>query len=137
MIDEQARKEILAAINTPYESKRTQDIKPKYQKELHSVIYNAFKSGKVTSDEVSAVYSILANGNYSAWVKEFKELHEKFQRDQNISALLMSLTKLFHEFKIEARIMAEVKKLAPEDLVLVGCMFLVNPSFKEWNLLAA
>ncbi len=137
MIDGQARKEILTAINTPYESKRTQDIKPKYQKELHSVIYNAFKSGKVPLDEVSTVYKILTKGNYSAWEKEFKELYEKFQRDQNTPALLVSLSKLFYEFKIESRILTEVKKLGPEDLVLVGCMFLVNPSFKGWNILAA
>jgi hypothetical protein len=121
----------------PFESKRTQDIKPKYQKELYNVIYNAFKSGKVPLDEVSSVYKILTKGNYSAWEKEFRELHEKFQRDQNIHSLLMSLSKLFHEFKIESRITIEVKKLGPEALVLVGCMFLVNPTFNEWNILAA
>jgi tRNA1(Val) A37 N6-methylase TrmN6 len=101
MIDELARKEILTAINTPFESKRTQDIKPKYQKELHSIVYNAFKSGKVSLDEVSSIYKILEKGNYYAWEKEFKELYEKFQRDQNIHSLLISLSKLFQEFKIE------------------------------------
>ena len=135
MIDWEARKEILTAINAPYESKRTQDIKPKYQKELFNVIYNAFKSGKVTRDEVLSVYNTLTKGNYSAWEKEFKELHEKFQRDQNIQSLVISLSKLFHEFKIESRVLTEVKKLGPEDLVLVGCMFLVKPSFKDWNIL--
>lgn len=135
MIDEQARKEILTAINTPFESRRTQDIKPKYQKELHSVIYNAFKGGKVSLGEVSSIYKILEKGNYSAWEKEFKELHEKFQRDQNIHSLLISLSKLFHEFKIESRITTEVKNLGPGDLVLVGCMFLVSPSFKDWNVI--
>ena len=136
-IDGRARKEILTAINAPFESKRTQDIKSKYQKELYSVIYNAFKTGKVVLDEVSSVYEIITKGNYSAWEKEFKELYEKFQRDQNIHSLLMSLTKLFHEFKIESRIVAEVKKLGPEDLVLVGADVLANPSFKEWNLLGS
>lgn len=46
MIDEQARKEVLTAVNTPFESKRTQDTKPKYQKELYNIIYTAYKSGK-------------------------------------------------------------------------------------------
>ncbi len=137
MIDEQARNEVLTAINTPFESKRTQDIKPKYQKELYNIIYSAYKGGKVPLDEVSSVYKVLTKGNYSAWEKEFKDLYEKFQRDQNIHSLLTSLSKLFHEFKIESRIVTEVRKLGPEDLVLVGCMFLVSRTFKEWNILAA
>jgi len=117
MIDEQARNEVLTAINTPFESKRTQDIKPKYQKELYNIIYAAYKGGKVPLDEVSSVYKILTKGNYSAWEKEFKDLYEKFQRDQNIHSLLTSLSKVFHEFKIESRIVTEVRKLGPEDLV--------------------
>jgi hypothetical protein len=53
-----------------------------------------------------------------------------------IHSLLASLSKLFHEFKIETRVVTEVRKLGPEDLVLVGCMFLVSPSFKEWNIIS-
>lgn len=75
--------------------------------------------------------------NYAAWEKEFKELFESYQREQNIHTLLASLSKLFHQFRIETRMVSEVRKLGPEDLILVGCMFLVNPSFKEWNILAA
>jgi hypothetical protein len=99
MIDKQARNEVLNAINAPFESKRTQEIKAKYQKELFNIIYNAYKTGKVTLDEISSVYSILTKGNYSAWEREFKEIYEIFQRDQNIHLLLSSLSKLFHEFK--------------------------------------
>jgi hypothetical protein len=55
MIDKQARNEVLTAINAPFKSKRTQDIKPKYQKELFNIIYDAYKTGKVTRDEVSSV----------------------------------------------------------------------------------
>ena len=84
----------------------------------------------------SSIYSILTRGNYAAWEREFKEFYEDFQRDQNIHLLLSTLSKLFNEFKIESRIVTEVRKLGPEDLVLVGCMFLVNPAFKELNILA-
>jgi predicted cupin superfamily sugar epimerase len=106
------------------------------QKELFNIIYNSYKTGKVTRDEVSSVYSILTKGNYSAWEREFKHLYEKFQRDQNIHSLLSSLSKLFHEFKIETRVVTEVRKLGPDVLTLVGCMFLVSPTFKEWNIIS-
>jgi len=136
MTDMEARIEVLTAINAPFESKRTQDIKPKYQKELFNIIYDSFKTGKVTRDEVSPVYSILTKRNYSAWEREFKEIYEIFQRDQNIHSLLSSLSRLFHEFKIETRVVSEVRKLGPENLILVGCMFLVSPTFKEWNTIS-
>jgi hypothetical protein len=53
------------------------------------------------------------------------------KRMNYIHLLLYALSKLFHEFKIEAHIVTEVRKLGLEDLVLVGCMFLVIPIFKE------
>jgi hypothetical protein len=47
---------------------------------------------------------------------------------------------IIYEYKIENKNVTEVRKfgkLGPEDLVLVSCMFLVNTTFKEWNILAA
>jgi ERCC4-related helicase len=137
MIDTKARSEVLTAINTPFELKKTQEIKPKYQKELYNIIFNGYHSGKVSLDEVSSVYTTIGKGNYFAWEREFKELYDKFQRDQDIHSLIASLSKLINEYKIKSRIISEVRELGPEDLTLVGCMFLVNSSFKDWNILAA
>ncbi|MCI0564264.1 MAG: hypothetical protein MN733_37800 [Nitrososphaera sp.] len=135
-IDTEARQQILVAINAPFEARKTVAIKRKYQKELYTVLYESFKTGKVSSDEVTPVYSILGRTNHVAWENEFRKMYEQYQIDQNIRGLIISLNKLFEEFKVKLRVATAPKQVKPEDLVLVGCMFLVNPSFRDWNLLA-
>lgn len=133
-IDTDARQQILIAVNAPFEARKTVAIKRKYQKELYAILYEAFKTGKVSSNEVRPVYTVLSK-NHVAWEDEFKHMYEKYQQDQNIRDLIVSLSKLFEEYKIKARESLAPKQVKPEDLVLVGCMFLVNPSFKDWNIL--
>jgi hypothetical protein len=36
----------------------------------------------------------------------------------------------------ESRVVTEVRKLGLDDLTLVGCMFLVSPTFKECNIVS-
>lgn len=134
-IDTEARQQILVAVNAPFEARKTVAIKRKYQKELYTTLYEAFKTGKISSDEVKPAYSLLGR-NHVAWENEFKEMYEQYQVDQNIRGLIISLSKLFEEYKVKARETVAPKEVRPEDLVLVGCMFLVNPTFKDWNILA-
>jgi superfamily II DNA or RNA helicase len=137
MVDQKAREEIIIAVNAAFEARKTQKIKSKYQRQLYDTLYDAFKSGKATRDEVNQVFKLLIKGNYPAWEKDFKEFYEKFQLEQSIPNLVTSLLTLFQKFKIEERQASKAKELKSVDLILVGCMFLVNPSFKDWNILAA
>jgi superfamily II DNA or RNA helicase len=135
VIDAEARQQILIAVNAPFEARKTVAIKRKYQKELYAILYESFKTGKVSSDEVKPVYSLIGRTNHVAWENEFKKMYEQYQIDQNIRGLIISLNKLFEEFKVKLRVAATPAQVRPEDLILVGCMFLVNPSFKDWNIL--
>lgn len=121
MIDQEARKQILAAINLPFESWNTQKIKSNIQRELYNVIFSSFKDGKVSIEEATSVYTILSKGNYSAWEGEFKDLYQKFQLDQDIHTLLNNLLKLIHQFKIESRIATKFKNLGVNDLTPTLC----------------
>lgn len=133
MIDEKARQEILIAVNAPFEARKAAKIKGKNQEKLRLLLYEMFDSAKVTKDDIIPIYQLLARTNYPAWEEEFRQIHEKYLQDQSIGNMITSLNRLFEQFKIKGREMASARQVKPEDLVLVGCMFLVNPSFKEWS----
>lgn len=135
LIDKKAREEILVTLNAPYEIRRTKRIKPKYQNELLNIIFEAFQHGKASNSDVSPLYNVLNKSNYYAWEKEFKELYETYQKDQNIKSLLMSLSLLIKQYKIEQRELTKIDRKYPEDLFLVGCMFLVSSKEIGWNVL--
>jgi hypothetical protein len=137
MVDQKAREEIITAVNAPFEARKTQKIKSKYQRQLYSTLYDAFRSGKATGDQLNQVFKVLIKANYPAWEKDFKVFYEEFQLQQSIPNLVTSLSILFQKFKIEERQASKAKKLKSEDLILVWCRFLVNPSFKDWNILSA
>jgi superfamily II DNA or RNA helicase len=134
LIDNKAREEILLTLNAPFELRRTRGIKLRYQNELLSTIFDAYKNGKIPSSDVLPIYNTLKRSNYYAWEKEFKEIYEIYQKDQNIQYLLISISVLLKRYKIEQRELIKMKKKNKEDLLLIGCMFLVN-SIEDWNLL--
>lgn len=135
IIDDKARQEVLTAINAPLDAKHAQKVKPKNQRELRDIILNAFTEGKITRDESSAVYSILNNNNLVAWEDEFAEYIEDFKRHQDIKSLIASLQQLFNRYKIGARERIEARAASPDDLEFVGCMFLTDPTLKEWKVM--
>lgn len=136
VIDEKARQEILIAVNAPYEARKAIKIKVKYQELLRQQLYELYNSGKVARDDISSLYKLVTSANFPAWDDEFKEIYEKYQQDQSPGNLATSLQKLFEQYKIKSRVSIQPRQAKPEDLELIGCLFLVNPSFKDWNLLA-
>lgn len=81
------------------------------------------------------LYQLLASGSHAAWDKEFGEIYEKYQQDQSISNMMASLNRLFEQYKIKSRAATSRRKVQPEDLEMVGCMYLANPSYKDWSLM--
>lgn len=136
IVDEKARQEILIAVNAPFNARKTQKIKPKYQHELVGILFQMVSTGKATKEEIIPVYSVITSANFAAWDNDFKTMYEAYQKNQDIHSLVTSLNKLFEQYKIKTRESTSPKEVKPEDLMLVGCMFLSNPSFKDWNMLA-
>lgn len=134
VIDTGARQNILVAVNAPFEARKTAAIKRKYQRELHSIIFESAKTGKVSMQEAGPVFAILKS-NRVAWEDEFRIMCERYQQNQNIRELIMSLNTLFEEYKIKTRETSAPKQVKPEDLVMVGCIFLADPRFQDWSLL--
>lgn len=134
-IDRRAREEILIAVNAPLEAKKASKIKAKNQEKLSLLLMELFSSGKASKDDILEAYQLLTSTNYPAWDDEFRQIYEKYQEDQNVLNMITSLNKLFEQYKIKTRATAVRKKVLPEDLELVGCMYLANPSYKDWSLM--
>ena len=136
LIDEKARQEILIAVNAPFEARKATKIKGKNQEKLCLLLYEMYDTAKVAKNDIIPIYQLLTKSNYPAWEEDFKRIHEKYLQDQSIGNMITSLNKLFEEYKIKTREIASSRQVKPQDLELVGCMFLVNPSFKDWSKIA-
>ncbi|MCH8916120.1 MAG: hypothetical protein IIA82_09820 [Thaumarchaeota archaeon] len=134
MVDENARNEILTAINAPADARQAQRIGGKNQREIRELIKNAYSDGQVSSDEASNVYSVLSKSSLVAWEDDFAEFLDDFKRNQNIKSIITALGKLFNRYKIGTRGQEKIRVLNPEDLQLVACEFLTNPSMKDWKI---
>ncbi|MEO9294654.1 MAG: C-terminal helicase domain-containing protein [Nitrososphaera sp.] len=134
-IDRRAREEILVAVNAPHEAKKAVKIKAKNQELLVLLLMDLFNSAKATRDEILPTYQLLMSGSYSAWDKEFGEIYEKYQQDQSIPNLIASLNRLFEQYKVKSRAATLRRKVQPDDLEMVGCMYLANPTYKDWSLM--
>lgn len=135
IIDTKAREEILNVVNMTLDVRQAQK-KPKNQHEVMNIILNAFTEGKVTKEEASSVYIILNNNNLIAWEDEFADFIDDFKRYQDPKALIASLQQLFIRYKITSRQNNNARIIKIEDLELVGCMFLTDPTLKEWKIIA-
>jgi len=130
-IDEKAREVLLTAVNAPVDAKMAQKIGPKHQRELRDIVMSAFAEGKVSTEEASKVFKTLNGENLVAWEDEFAEFLDEYRRHQNVSALLASLALLFERYKIdpELRERRRLRKLLPQDLEIVGYMYLSREDF--------
>lgn len=135
IIDEKAREEILVAINAPFEARKAEKIKVKNQERIYLLLYEMFKTAKAPGDDIKMLYQILTRENYAAWDNDFKKIYETYQENQDVKNFITSLNRLLEEYKIKTRQNVILKEVKPENLEMVGCMFLVNPEFKEWGVL--
>lgn len=131
LIDTKARQEIVTAVNAPLDAKLAQRIKPKYQRELTQEILEAFNNGKVSKEKALPIYRILNQENLVAWEDDFSEYLDEYRRHKNIDTLLTSIEQLFQKYRIDLREKRRPKALEPEDLEVVGYMFLSREDFKD------
>ena len=134
-IDGKARLEILKAVNAPFDAKTAQRIKSKDQRELARIIFEAFNEGKIPRERASPIYTVLVKENLSAWDDVFSEFIVEYKLTQNAEALLASLDQLLSRFKIDLRERTRPRELAPEDLDVVGYMFLSASDFAQSSIL--
>jgi ERCC4-related helicase len=124
IIDEQARSRIMTELNAPLDAREGLKIKPRNQRELAETILDLFRQGKLPKDKTLPVYDVLLKQNLVAWEEELGLMLAEYRKDKNAEALLSAIDTLLHIYKIEARKPFGVKKLAPEDLEIVGYTFL-------------
>jgi superfamily II DNA or RNA helicase len=128
LIDEQARIKIISEVNSPYDAKEGLKIKPKHQRELLETILDLFKQGKIPKNRTTPIYEILLKQNLVAWEVEFAEFIADYKKNKNADALLSSVDTLIQKYKIEKRESISRKKLEPDDLIMIGYIFLSKAS---------
>jgi len=59
-----------------------------------------------------------------AWEDEFLEMLDDYKIAQNVKAIIASLEQLFKKYKLEVGSRAKPKELLPNELEVIGHMFL-------------
>ena len=127
VIDKLAKSKIITEVNSPYDAREGLKVKPRNQREVLEIILELFKQGKLPKDKTMPLYEILLRQNLVAWEVEFGEYVRDYKRDRNADALLSSVDGLIQKYKIQRRESASRKKLEPDDLTIIGYIFLSKP----------
>ena len=123
-IDGKSRALIVRDINTPLEASEGQKVKPKNQRALSDKLFVLFNDGQLPKDRTLPVYQTLLKHNLGAWDDDFAAMLEDYEHSKNAEALLASVDTLFGKYKIETRETVARRELSPEDLEVIGYIFL-------------
>jgi len=129
-IDKQATDQILRNLNITYDTRNSQPVGSRKQRQIIEIISAAHRSGRISADDVGSIYEILKNTNLSPWDFDLSQYLDQYNNTHDVKSLLTSLRKLFLKYNLTADIVDRLPKIEPKHLRLVGCLFLNGNKMK-------
>ena len=137
MINGEAIYEILQKVNAAIVKKAGTSIGGKYQGVVRDRIFNGFTNeGKLSKEDIGDTYDILNSKSLVAWEFDLKDIIDQHNINHDTMQLLKETQSLLAKFSIEKKSQDNMREIKPDDLQLVGCMFLNGPHMKDTKLVA-
>ena len=98
------------------------------QEKLLSIINDGSEQGLVRMDDDAFIraYDILAGRNLEGYEDDFESMVDKYVENQDMDDLSTNLKKFIHTNRIEEPKKIHKKDVTPEELIFIGCEFLVG-----------
>lgn len=123
-IDKQAKDQILRNLNINDDTRNSQNIGSRKQRQIKELIAIAHRTSRISTNDVSSIYKILTTKNLSPWDSDLSLCIDDYNNTHDLNTLIIKLKSLFLKYGITADVTNSPVKIENEHLRLIGCMFL-------------